>query len=81
MSLEKLDRASPDLWPEQSEYFSCRCWTCQHIVYNISYMLASDKVPGVHEFVAQNSPQMEPCFWTASLSSEDVSQLHRELQH
>lgn len=20
MSLEKLDRASPDLWPEQSEY-------------------------------------------------------------
>lgn len=22
MSLEKLDRASPDLWPEQSEYIS-----------------------------------------------------------
>ncbi|XP_020281140.1 protein lin-52 homolog isoform X2 [Pseudomyrmex gracilis] len=51
MSLEKLDRASPDLWPEQ--------------------------IPGVHEFVAQNSPQMEPCFWTANLSSEDISQLHQ----
>ncbi|XP_067210886.1 protein lin-52 homolog isoform X5 [Linepithema humile] len=51
MSLEKLDRASPDLWPEQS----------------------------MHEFVAQNSPQTEPCFWTANLSPEDISRLHREL--
>lgn len=23
MSLEKLDRASPDLWPEQSRYILC----------------------------------------------------------
>ncbi|XP_012223790.1 protein lin-52 homolog isoform X3 [Linepithema humile] len=49
MSLEKLDRASPDLWPEQS----------------------------MHEFVAQNSPQTEPCFWTANLSPEDISRLHQ----
>ncbi|XP_011255917.1 protein lin-52 homolog isoform X1 [Camponotus floridanus] len=55
MSLEKLDRASPDLWPEQT----------------------SNEVPGVHEFVAQNSPQTEPCFWTASFSADDISQLHQ----
>ncbi|XP_071632014.1 lin-52 protein isoform X4 [Temnothorax longispinosus] len=48
MSLEKLDRASPDLWPEQS----------------------------VHEFVAQNSPQTEPCFW-AAMSQEDISHVHQ----
>ncbi|XP_014478088.1 PREDICTED: protein lin-52 homolog isoform X3 [Dinoponera quadriceps] len=49
MSLEKLDRASPDLWPEQS----------------------------VHEFVAQNSPQTEPCSWTASLTNDDMNHLHQ----
>ncbi|XP_029159843.1 protein lin-52 homolog isoform X3 [Nylanderia fulva] len=49
MSFEKLDRASPDLWPEQS----------------------------VHEFVAQNSPQTEPCFWTANFTADDISQLHQ----
>lgn len=27
MSLEKLDRASPDLWPEQSRYILCICVT------------------------------------------------------
>ncbi|KAL0117911.1 hypothetical protein PUN28_008946 [Cardiocondyla obscurior] len=48
MSLEKLDRASPDLWPEQS----------------------------VHEFVAQNSPQTEPCFW-AAMSQDDISHVHQ----
>ncbi|XP_011140710.1 protein lin-52 homolog isoform X1 [Harpegnathos saltator] len=55
MSLEKLDRASPDLWPEQT----------------------SDEVPGVHEFVAQNSPQTEPCSWTASLTTDDMNHLHQ----
>ncbi|XP_011062662.1 PREDICTED: protein lin-52 homolog isoform X1 [Acromyrmex echinatior] len=50
MSLEKLDRASPDLWPEQ--------------------------IPGVHEFVAQNSPQTEPCFW-AAMSQDDISHVHQ----
>ncbi|XP_032685710.1 protein lin-52 homolog isoform X2 [Odontomachus brunneus] len=47
MSLEKLDRASPDLWPEQ--------------------------IPGVHEFVAQNSPQTEQCTW--DVQPEDMSHL------
>jgi len=42
-------------------------------------MLASNEVPGVHEFVAQNSPQTEPCFWTKSFSTDDISHLHREL--
>ncbi|XP_011346665.1 protein lin-52 homolog isoform X2 [Ooceraea biroi] len=51
MSLEKLDRASPDLWPEQ--------------------------IPGVHEFVAQNSPLTEPCFWAANFSTDDISHLHQ----
>ncbi|KYN02512.1 Protein lin-52 like protein [Cyphomyrmex costatus] len=54
MSLEKLDRASPDLWPEQT----------------------SNEVPGVHEFVAQNSPQTEPCFW-AAMSQDDISHVHQ----
>lgn len=51
MSLEKLDRASPDLWPEQ--------------------------IPGVHEFVAQNSPQTEPCSWAASFTPDDMQHLHQ----
>ncbi|KAK1134722.1 Protein lin-52 [Melipona bicolor] len=46
MSLEKLDRASPDLWPEQ--------------------------IPGVNEFVAQNSPQTEPSSWAAGLTPDDI---------
>ncbi|XP_017881669.1 protein lin-52 homolog [Ceratina calcarata] len=51
MSLEKLDRASPDLWPEQ--------------------------IPGVHEFVAQNSPQTEPSSWAGGLTPDDINQLHQ----
>ncbi|XP_015186829.1 PREDICTED: protein lin-52 homolog isoform X4 [Polistes dominula] len=56
MSLEKLDRASPDLWPEQ---------------------IATDEVPGVNEFVAQNSPQLEPSTWASLLTTDDLNQLHR----
>ncbi|XP_053974070.1 protein lin-52 homolog isoform X1 [Hylaeus anthracinus] len=55
MSLEKLDRASPDLWPEQT----------------------INQVPGVNEFVAQNSPQIEPSSWAASLTPDDINQLHQ----
>ncbi|XP_047345889.1 protein lin-52 homolog isoform X4 [Vespa velutina] len=55
MSLEKLDRASPDLWPEQT----------------------TDEVPGVNEFVAQNSPQLEPATWASGLTADDLNQLHR----
>ncbi|XP_017765571.1 PREDICTED: protein lin-52 homolog isoform X1 [Eufriesea mexicana] len=51
MSFEKLDRASPDLWPEQ--------------------------IPGVNEFVAQNSPQTEPSSWAAGLTPDDINQLHQ----
>lgn len=45
----------------------------QYIIY-----VASNEVPGVHEFVAQNSPQTEPCFWTV-MSQDDISHVHREL--
>lgn len=45
----------------------------QYIIY-----VASNEVPGVHEFVAQNSPQTEPCFW-AAMSQDDISHVHREL--
>ncbi|KAI4497843.1 hypothetical protein M0802_006959 [Mischocyttarus mexicanus] len=55
MSLEKLDRASPDLWPEQT----------------------TDEVPGVNEFVAQNSPQLEPSTWASGLTADDLNQLHQ----
>ncbi|XP_043284818.1 protein lin-52 homolog isoform X2 [Venturia canescens] len=51
MSLEKLDRASPDLWPEQ--------------------------IPGVNEFVAQNSLQSEAASWSAALTPDDINQLHQ----
>ncbi|XP_046433015.1 lin-52 protein isoform X5 [Neodiprion pinetum] len=51
MSLEKLDRASPDLWPEQ--------------------------IPGVNEYVAQNSPQTEPPSWAATLAADDINKLHQ----
>ncbi|OAD61753.1 Protein lin-52 like protein [Eufriesea mexicana] len=55
MSFEKLDRASPDLWPEQT----------------------INEVPGVNEFVAQNSPQTEPSSWAAGLTPDDINQLHQ----
>ncbi|XP_046433014.1 lin-52 protein isoform X4 [Neodiprion pinetum] len=55
MSLEKLDRASPDLWPEQT----------------------NDEVPGVNEYVAQNSPQTEPPSWAATLAADDINKLHQ----
>ncbi|XP_012284593.1 protein lin-52 homolog isoform X2 [Orussus abietinus] len=51
MSFEKLDRASPDLWPEQ--------------------------IPGVNEFVAQNSPQIDSPSWTLNLTADDINQLHQ----
>lgn len=51
MSFEKLDRASPDLWPEQ--------------------------IPGVNEFVAQNSPQTDPQSWASGLTADDMNQLHQ----
>ncbi|XP_012254325.1 protein lin-52 homolog isoform X2 [Athalia rosae] len=51
MSLEKLDRGSPELWPEQ--------------------------IPGVNEFVAQNSPQTEPPSWSTSFTADDLNKLHQ----
>ncbi|XP_033208320.1 protein lin-52 homolog isoform X2 [Belonocnema kinseyi] len=53
MSFEKLDRSSPELWPEQ--------------------------IPGVSEFVAQNSAASKPeqPSWTTSLSPSEINQLHQ----
>lgn len=80
MSFEKLDRASPDLWPEQSKrilgnYIFCFKWKWRYIIY----ILAINEVPGVNEFVAQNSPQTEPSSWAAGLTPDDINQLHRKL--
>ncbi|XP_033208321.1 protein lin-52 homolog isoform X3 [Belonocnema kinseyi] len=57
MSFEKLDRSSPELWPEQT----------------------NDEVPGVSEFVAQNSAASKPeqPSWTTSLSPSEINQLHQ----
>lgn len=41
-------------------------------------MLAINEVPGVNEFVAQNSPQTEPSAWATSLTPDDINQLHRK---
>ena len=38
-----------------------------------------NEVPGVNEFVAQNSPQTEPSAWAAGLTPDDINQLHRKL--
>ncbi|PBC34004.1 Protein lin-52 [Apis cerana cerana] len=65
MSLEKLDRASPDLWPEQKK-----------IIYRVIILMINE-VPGVNEFVAQNSPQTEPSAWAAGLTPDDINQLHQ----
>ncbi|XP_015593958.1 protein lin-52 homolog isoform X2 [Cephus cinctus] len=51
MSLEKLDRASPDLWPEP--------------------------IPGINEFIAQNSPPTEPPSWSSGLTADDINHLHQ----
>lgn len=37
-----------------------------------------NEVPGVNEFVAQNSPQTEPSAWAAGLTPDDINQLHRK---
>ncbi|XP_068977142.1 protein lin-52 homolog isoform X1 [Bombus flavifrons] len=78
MSLEKLDRASPDLWPEQSKYILCNfiAYSGQELRY-IIYILTINEVPGVNEFVAQNSPQTEPSSWAAGLTPDDINQLHQ----
>ncbi|KZC13499.1 Protein lin-52 like protein [Dufourea novaeangliae] len=78
MSLEKLDRASPDLWPEQSEFMLRNIHVALSESGNVSYMLAVNEVPGVNEFVAQNSPQTEPSSWAAGLTPDDINQLHRQ---
>ena len=79
MSLEKLDRASPDLWPEQSKYilYNFIAYFGQELQY-IIYILTINEVPGVNEFVAQNSPQTEPSSWAAGLTPDDINQLHRK---
>lgn len=79
MSLEKLDRASPDLWPEQSEFHFDPSLDILNLVhYILSYfILANDEVPGVNEFVAQNSLQSEAASWSAALTPDDINQLHR----
>ena len=58
LSFEKLDRASPDLWPEQCKFTSSlplcvfsllNCVLCN---YNPDYLVISHIVPGVAEFAA-----------------------------
>ncbi|XP_078036461.1 DREAM core complex component lin-52 isoform X1 [Augochlora pura] len=77
MSFENLDRASPDLWPEQSESLLQTLYLPLRGSDNVSYMLAVTEVPGVNEFVAQNSPQTEPSSWAASLTADDINHLHQ----
>lgn len=47
---------------------------------SISFILAVNEVPGVNEFVAQNSPQTVPSAWAAGLTPDDINQLHRKLR-
>lgn len=77
MSLEKLDRASPDLWPEQSEcIFNKFNPTDENYNYFIPVIC---EVPGVNEFIAQNLSPNDQSPWLSGLTPDDINQLHRKL--
>ncbi|KAG1683675.1 Protein lin-52 [Nymphon striatum] len=80
-SLEKLDRSSPDLWPEQIflslEFVLIISKLCDPFVIKIGFNIFS--VPGVAEFAAihgspnNNKPKPK---WRQDLQPEDVNTLH-----
>lgn len=49
----------------------------EKIIYRVIILMINE-VPGVNEFVAQNSPQTEPSAWAAGLTPDDINQLHRK---
>ncbi|KPP70877.1 protein lin-52-like, partial [Scleropages formosus] len=83
LSFEKLDRASPDLWPEQREYTRWPKGLRRHIssrVLTLVYMspvFFVSKVPGVAEFAASfKSPiTNSPPKWMAELENDDIEML------
>lgn len=58
LSFEKLDRASPDLWPEQCKstssllLFYNLIWNHVLFCLDLNYPVISHTVPGVAEFAA-----------------------------
>ncbi|XP_076061816.1 protein lin-52 homolog [Oratosquilla oratoria] len=57
MSLEKMDRTSPDLWPEQNNE---HCLLSLEKLDRTSPDLWPEQIPGVYEFAPLSSPQMSP---------------------
>jgi hypothetical protein len=84
LSMEKLDRTSPELWPEQSMVLQVKLiesarMSCVFHVFNCVFVA----VPGVSEFVSLHSstPNTSPQPWTKGLDPDDINLLHRKSFH
>ncbi|KAF9422990.1 hypothetical protein HW555_001533 [Spodoptera exigua] len=62
-SSEKLDRASPELWPEQNERSQCST--------------SSFAVPGVSEFAPPPSNNQSPPLWARGVTKEDFAYMQQ----
>ena len=77
MALEKLDRASPDLWPDHSECLSSFVVHFHNLHLLILFFL---QVPGVSQFTPIETPQDSPANLNVlqGLTQEDLGTIHRE---
>lgn len=83
ISLEKLDRGSPEIWPEKSTSFSSDFNSQKNTSKSkcLFYFYLCRLVPGVNEFAALNSinnNDEQPPAWTQGLSQEDINAMHRK---
>ncbi|VDN13018.1 unnamed protein product [Dibothriocephalus latus] len=65
ISSESLDRASPELWPEQSIFHP--------------FILYFRNIPGVSEFISTRQPDLNiqtPAKYTTDLDKEDLELIH-----
>ncbi len=75
LSLEKLDRASPDLWPDHSKLND------KKVSLDPRNRRSSFTVPGVSQFVPLSTPQDSPANQNnilEGLTPDDLSTIHRK---
>lgn len=79
ISMEKLDRGSPEIWPEKSNY-KMKCLETKTTKLATPSCFILHTVPGVAEFSVLNSisnrDETIPS-WTRGLSQEDINTMHR----
>lgn len=69
ISLEKLDRASPDLWPEHS--------ITKFVTQNNGNNGNNSNNNNDETSINDSSSQVETLMWSSNFTTEDINQLHQ----